>query len=372
MKETTKPRDKTQAEDKTKISSNNVRTLFLAINLSLIFSLGAFFLMMMVTRELDIFLKNYIPDPWNASSYDEIQQLTTQYDSVVTFLRPIVYISFWLMITTIILGVIIERYKLSFLGSLTLYLPIFGHFAGIMILIFVGIGVLRTLWIPVLDLDPELLNLGAIFYFPLLIFFLIAYIMTSLFFELEESLLIPLLGEEMARLIEYELYYMIFLYISVMGFFIFIFGVVTWLYGRFQSRKVIDFWIYRYSRHPQYLGLIIWNYGLLMLSIVSPIGLSPPTFPFLVLTLVIIGMAMNEENTMIQHHIEEYIIWRERTAFLFPLPGRIKSLINYPMRKLMKKEWPKNNKDIIRVLLIYGAIMVILSVPLLNYYIILH
>lgn len=171
----------------------------------------------------------------------------------------------------------------------------------------------------------------------------------------------------MAILIVYELQIMILLHIAIIGFFIFIFGVATWLYGRFQGKVVIDFWIYRYSRHPQYLGLIIWNYGLLMLSISPPIGLSAPTFPFLVLSLVIIGMAMNEENTMIQQHIEEYIIWRERTAFLFPLPRRIRSLIKYPMRKLIKKEWPENNKDIIKVLLIYGVIVLMMSVPLLNY-----
>jgi len=368
MQKSTESRNKTPTEGRTEIPPINVRSLVLAIMLSLIFSLGGLFLMVIVPQELNRFLENYISDPWYTDSSEEELQVRAQYESVVAFLKPIGYLSFWLMISIIILGVIIERYKLSFLGSLTFYLPIFGQFAVMMgpQYFFAGIGVSRTLWLPVLEQAPELLNLGVIFYVPLLVIFLL--IVPPLFFLmsiLAKSLLIP-------PPIGNVLIYMFLLFISGIGFFIFTFAVVTWLYGRFQGRKVIDFWIYRYSRHPQYLGLIIWNYGLLMLSsfsLISHSGLFPPTFPFLVLSLVIIGMALNEENTMIRQHTEEYIPWRERTSFLVPLPRRIKSFITYPMRKLIKKEWPENNKDIVVVLLIYGGIVVLLSVPLVNYFI---
>lgn len=367
MKKITEPRNKTPTEGRTEIPPVNVRSLVLAITLSLIFSLGGLFLMVIVPQELNRFLENYIADPWYAP---HPYQGWEHYESVVAFLRPIGYLSFWLMISIIILGLIIKRYKLSFLGSLTFYLPIFGQFAAMMgaLYIFTGIGVSRTLWVPILDHAPELLNLGAIFYFPLVvILFLIVLPSVLLIFALQEPFLQPLLGEEMAISMTHLLEFMIVLFIAGVGIFIFTFAVVTWLYGRFQGRKVIDFWIYYYSRHPQYLGLIVWNYGLLMLSTVSHIGLFPPTFPFLVLSFVIIGMALNEENTMIRQHTEEYITWRERTPFLFPLPRRIRSLITYPMRKLIKKEWPESNKDIIQVLLIYGAIVVLMSVPFVNY-----
>ncbi len=369
MKKSTEPKNKTQTEGRTEITPIIVHPLALALILSLIFSLGGLFLMVTVPEELNRFLENYIADPWYAPSEEGVQ-VRAQYESVVAFLRPIAYLSFWLMIITIIVGVLIKRYKLSFLGSLTFYLPIFGQFATMMgpFFIFAGIGVSRTLWVPILDHVPKLLNLGAIFYFPLVvIFFLIDLLLALLIFSLREPLLQPLLGEEMAISITHLLNFMIVFFIAGIGIFIFTFAVVTWLYGRFQGRKVIDFWIYRYSRHPQYMGLIIWNYGLLMLSTISHIGLFPPTFPFLVLSLVIIGMALNEENTMIRQHTEEYITWRERTPFLFPLPRRIRSFITYPMRKLIKKEWPESNKDIIQVLLIYGSIVVLMSVPLVNY-----
>ncbi|UCG90731.1 MAG: hypothetical protein JSU57_03090 [Candidatus Heimdallarchaeota archaeon] len=364
LKKITEPRNKTPTEGEAEITSIIVRPLVLAIFLSFIFSLGGLFLMVIVPLELDRLIeKNYISDPLSVD--EEYIEVQAQYESVVAFLTPLAYLSFWLLIAIIILGVLIKRYELSFLGSLTFYLPIFGQFVGIMGSFFAGIGVIRTLWLPFLDHAPELLNLGAIFYFPLLVIFLLIVLpLIYLLLILYESLLIPLLGVEMSISITNVLISMIIFFIAGVGFFILTFAVATWLYGRFQGRKVIDFWIYRYSRHPQYLGLIIWNYSLLLPSI-PPFTLFPPTFPFLVLTLVIIGMALNEENTMIRQHTEEYLTWRERTPFLVPLPRRISSLIAYPLRKVIKKEWPENNKDIIRVILIYGVIVVLLSVPLL-------
>ncbi|MFX1283136.1 MAG: methyltransferase family protein [Promethearchaeota archaeon] len=365
MQESTEPRDKTPVEGRTEITPIIAHPLALAIFLSLIFSLAGLFLMVIVPQELNSFLeKNYISDPLSVD--EEYIEVQAQYESVLAFLSPLAYLSFWLLIVIIILGVIIKRYKLSFLGSLTFYLPIFGQFAGIMGSFFAGIGVIRTLWLPFLDYTPELLNLGVIFYIPVLVmFFLIVVPLFYIMLILNESLLIPLLGEVISVSIMNILIYMIIFFIAGVGFFILTFATATWLYGRFQGKKIIDFWIYRYSRHPQYLGLIIWNYGLLMLSI-PPFALFPPTFPFLILTLVIVGMALNEENTMIRQHTEEYITWRERTPFLVPLLQRISSLITYPMRKVIKKEWPENNKDIIVVLLIYGGIVVLLSLPLLN------
>jgi len=72
---------------------------------------------------------------------------------------------------------------------------------------------------------------------------------------------------------------------------------------------------------------------------------------------------------MIRQHTEEYLTWRERTPFLLPLPRRISSFIMYPMRKVIQKEWPENNKEIVVVLLIYGGIVVLMSLPFLNWFV---
>jgi hypothetical protein len=55
-----------------------------------------------------------------------------------------------------------------------------------------------------------------------------------------------------------------------LGLIIFLLGVFTWLYGKFKGIRIIDFWIYRYSRHPQYFGFLLWSYGLTILA--STIG----------------------------------------------------------------------------------------------------
>ncbi|NIO37088.1 hypothetical protein GTO27_05230, partial [Candidatus Bathyarchaeota archaeon] len=41
--------------------------------------------------------------------------------------------------------------------------------------------------------------------------------------------------------------------------------------GKFEKRKIYDFWIYKYSRHPQYLGFILWSYGVMLLTALAPV-----------------------------------------------------------------------------------------------------
>jgi hypothetical protein len=44
-----------------------------------------------------------------------------------------------------------------------------------------------------------------------------------------------------------------------LGLLIFILGVLAWFYARLEKKGTADFWIYRFSRHPQYLGWIVWS-----------------------------------------------------------------------------------------------------------------
>ncbi|MFX1514786.1 MAG: hypothetical protein ACFFC6_00615 [Promethearchaeota archaeon] len=324
-------------------SSLSVRNLCLAIILAIIFTISGLYLMVSITLMLNDLLDEYIKDPWACIGTDYTYQT---YDSIVAFLAPLGYLCFLLTIVFILLGLIVKRYQISVFGSYVLYLPLFGSFSFTMTVLFAGLGVIRILWLPFFDFAPDLLNAALIILFPLYLHHIVLFL--GIFGTL---LLLPLM-----------------VVLIFLGLFIFVFGVITWLYGKFQGRTIIDFWIYRYSRHPQYLGLILFNYGLIIIPMLFPFG-GPhpplPTLPWLLLTLIIIGMAITEENNFLKEANLEFTNWRKRTPFMIPLPKVILSFILWPLRILLKKEWPETNREIILILLVYGVILVLLSFPLL-------
>lgn len=328
----------------------NVRILSLAIILSIIFTFSGFFLMFSTMVELNDFFEGYLQDPWYVH-YSQYHQYKQTYDDIVASLAPIGYLCFIITLLLMVLGLILKHYHISLFGAYVLYLPLFGAFSFAMTAVFAGIGVIRIVWIPFFDFAPDLLNAGAIILFPL-------YLQRSGVFEeipLAHSLIGMLLG-----VTSFLMAFSIFL-----GLFIFVFGVITWFYGKFQGKIVIDFWIYRFSRHPQYLGLILFNYGLLLFPLFFPFLTVPfPTLPWMLLTLIIIGLAITEENTLLRECTEEFTLWQTRTPFLIPLPKTIISLILWPTRLLLKKEWPECNKEILVILLFYGLILIALSLPL--------
>ena len=83
------------------------------------------------------------------------------------------------------------------------------------------------------------------------------------------------------------------------GAFIFVLGVFAWLQSRYDKQKVAKHWLYKYSRHPQYLGWIIWSYGLMLygpsLNQMKKSWGWNGTLPWLLSTLVIIGICLLEE-----------------------------------------------------------------------------
>ncbi|RLG98541.1 hypothetical protein DRO29_00650, partial [Candidatus Bathyarchaeota archaeon] len=151
--------------------------------------------------------------------------------------------------------------------------------------------------------------------------------------------------------------------IIMLGLLTFFFGAATWLYGKFRGRGIIDFWIYRFSRHPQYLGFIIWSYGLLI-SMAINLGLGvaryyhipAPSLLWLILTLTLIGSALNEENNLTKKYGEEYVKYRAETPFMIPLPKPLINLLTIPVKALFGKNIPEHRREIIGTLLIYGLI----------------
>lgn len=59
------------------------------------------------------------------------------------------------------------------------------------------------------------------------------------------------------------------------GLLIFLLGTIAWFYGKSERREIIDFWTYKYWRHPQYMGFLIWSYGVMLLAAL-PVSLRRP------------------------------------------------------------------------------------------------
>ena len=115
-------------------------------------------------------------------------------------------------------------------------LPVFAQFAGVMFFL-AGLGVLNALWLPILDMSSELQNWGLVINAP-------------------NDFLRWLLG----LVGVHSIWPTTILFIGA-GILTFLLGVYAWLTARAKGEGVADFWVYRISRHPQYLGWILWTYG---------------------------------------------------------------------------------------------------------------
>ncbi|MEM0468314.1 MAG: DUF1295 domain-containing protein [Pyrobaculum sp.] len=76
-------------------------------------------------------------------------------------------------------------------------------------------------------------------------------------------------------------------------------------------KDIVDFWIYRYSRHPQYLGYIVWSYGVLIYICYKPYikgaFSTPPSLIWLATTLILISTALLEERQMVKKYGDRYV-----------------------------------------------------------------
>jgi protein-S-isoprenylcysteine O-methyltransferase Ste14 len=254
--------------------------------------------------------------------------------------RPIGYICLAAVITLIILGFVTKKKNLSSLGVLFFFLPTFGYFAGSMFFL-ASLGILRITWIPFWEIN--LVKLGDIAYLP---FMILTYLFALAGFEVKTPLALATTG---------------------LGFFIFILGTVAWFYGKIEKKGTVTFWIYKYSRHPQYLGYIIWSYGVMLQASLAPFtwGGSNPgaSLPWLISTLIVICIALNEEAAMSKRDGNGYLKYGESVPFMFPVSKLIVSLATAPVRVLFKKNQPESRGEIIGTFAVYFLILILLSLP---------
>jgi len=314
------------------------RTLALLTLLAAVFTIGLTFASIELPRLLDTLIMKNVDTPDVATGQDAQSARRTDLYLRHFRLRLIGYVCLALIVLMIAVGFITEKSGWPSAGAVLLFLPVFGHFAAAMFFLG-GLGFLRLLWMPFLDVSFDLFRLGAIVNWPFKILFDL-YALTGL-----------------GRWIRFSYV------VTGLGLFIFFLGTLTWFYARAQKKGVADFWIYRLSRHPQYLGWIIWSYGVMFLpgsNIKLNFELSN-TLPWLLSTMIIIGIAMLEEMKMARAHGESYEAYRRRAPFLFPLPRFITKPFNIPLRLMFKKPYPERKREIAAVLAFYTVFLLGIS-----------
>jgi protein-S-isoprenylcysteine O-methyltransferase Ste14 len=262
--------------------------------------------------------------------------------------RPLGYASLLLVISLIVVSFKTGKRRYNKLGALAFFLPVFGSFASQMFFL-AGIGIIRVIWLPFWEISPSLMKLGDIAYLPYMI---LVYPFSLIGLDTRLDLAYLFIG---------------------LGLMVFLMGTITWLQAKFSDMDVVDFWIYRYSRHPQYLGYILWSYGVMLIATLYPIprgGINPgPSLPWLISALLIICLAFNEENTMMRLHSEDYIKYRSNSPFMIPLPNFISKAVTSPLKIWYKVNTTRNSWDNLYLFVIYLGLLVLLSLPffLLNY-----
>jgi protein-S-isoprenylcysteine O-methyltransferase Ste14 len=279
-------------------------------------------------------------------AHPEVSDMTREIGSGVyrfmaaRHVRLIGYASLAAVVLLALVGLIAGKRTLASLGSVGLILPVYAYFVLHMSFL-AGLGILTVLWVPFWG---DLVKLGDISYLPYMVVVYPA----------------SLAGVDIRRTVAYVA--------SDVGLLILILGVLAWFYARFQKKGTADFWIYRFTRHPQYLGWIVWSYGLMLhvsLRRDTQLQYTNPgaSLPWVLSSLIIICVALSEEVRMRRQHGTEYEQYRARAPFMLPLPGTLSRAISAPFRLIRRKGAPETGWDLVWVFLIYLAILMLLSLP---------
>jgi protein-S-isoprenylcysteine O-methyltransferase Ste14 len=312
---------------------------------SVIFTLALTFATLELPRIANGILAAYFPDVPTDVARGVQQPQIGMAETLMSYARPAGYVLLGIVIALVIVGFVTTRRRLSFLGTFAFFIPIFGYFAASMFIL-AGIGILRFMWLPFWDVSPAILNLGDIVYLPYLV---IIYLFTTVF----GGQVAPSLSDLLA-------------YAAIsLGLMMFCFGTFTWLYGKLEGKRTLNFWAYRYSRHPQYFGFLLWSYGVDLLARVTynPFWVRQPgpSFLWLVSALLIICLALDEEIAMVKRTGRRYRSYQRRTPFMLPLPHVLAQLCTAPIQTLLKKDLPSTGTEVLYTFVIYCSILTFLS-----------
>ncbi len=316
------------------------RSTALLVVLAAIFTVGLTFASVELPRVVDAALQDAVTTPGFDSQADAVARLKTELFIDHFHLRVIGYVAFALLVGLIAAGFASRRSGLAAAGGAALMLPVFAQFAGVMFFL-AGLGLLNVVWLPVLDVSFELSRLGLVSRAP---------------FDLLMRT---------ARLVGIDAYWPLVVVFIAGGLLLFFLGTLAWLEGRATGGGVATSRVYRLSRHPQYLGWILWSYGVYMLLDLGRYpkrtwGISA-SLPWLLSTMVIVGVAMLEELQMERRYPEAYGRYRRTAPFLVPLPRVVEKLLALPTRLLFGRERPSRRREAAAVVVLYTAVLLVAS-----------
>ena len=106
----------------------------------------------------------------------------------------------------------------------------------------------------------------------------------------------------------------------------------------------------------------MWSYGMFLLLMQQRYpkrswGIDA-SLPWLLSTVIIIGVAMVEELNMRRRFGESYDLFRRSRPFLFPLPRFIRKLFAFPLRLFYRKDLPERKREVVVVLSLYTALLI--------------
>lgn len=308
--------------------------------LALVFSIALMFTFVMLPVWLDALMQERVGFPGMDQGIDETSGYLSDLYIEALYLRWIGYASLGIIALFIILGFVTKKSGWAWAGAITIFLPVFGQFALSMFFL-AGLGILRTGWLPFMDISWNVLDLGKVIYIPY-------WILMGFF-----------------RLFGWYAHDFIAWAFMASGAFLFVLGVMEWFIARFGKNRVAINSIYKISRHPQYLGWILWSYGFMLFSMyinnMKKTWGMPSSFPWLLMTVIIIAICMLEELKMNDRHGERYMAYRRETPFLVPLPRWLSELTRLPARMLIRKKRPENNWDILKITGVYLLTLMLIS-----------
>jgi protein-S-isoprenylcysteine O-methyltransferase Ste14 len=312
----------------------------LLLSLAIVFSIALMFAFVELPHLVDHFLQEDVGFPGFDHGSNEFNAYKSDLFINSLYLRWIGYGSLLLVVVFIIAGYATRKTGWALAGAFVLFLPVFSQFALSMFFL-AGLGILRVGWFPFMDISIKVLDLGNVIYIPYWILMWIA------------------------RQFDWYAHYFISYFFMILGSLIFVWAVLLWLRARSSENPVASSRLYRLSRHPQYLGWIIWSYGLLLYSALENqmkrTWSVPASLPWLLATMVIIGICMLEEIKMKELYVENYQKYRQKTPFLFQLPKWFKSAVLLPVRLVFRRDWPDTSGQVAGTIMIYTICFMLLS-----------
>ena len=213
----------------------------LLLFLTLLFSFSLMFAFIELPQLFDSFIQNTVGFP----QFDQGQTAFNTYRSELFidafYLRWIGYGSLVLVAILVVMGYTTRQTGWAWAGAVAMFLPVFGQFALSMFFL-AGLGILRVGWLPFMDVSVKLLELGNIILVP---YWILMWIFQQF-------------GYYAHNFLAY--------FFMITGSVIFGLSVFIWFKTRQSNQGIADTWLYGFSRHPQYMGWIIWSYGLMLYS----------------------------------------------------------------------------------------------------------